>query len=839
MFITHKYSCSKLSAFRCLSALFLLALFFTSPIHAAPWSWDGATQGDFITALCSDAQGRVFVGTEDMGVWRYDPRTENGWTHFTTQDGLGDDNAYALAVDHQNRLWVGHLRSGVSVWNGAKWKNYDVLDGPLGERVFDIAICPTDGDVWIATNAGLSRYRVKSDAWSYYTRAEGLPSDQIQAVAFDKSGNIIVGTQCDGLALANAKDGYTKWRSVVGPDDLPTTPFGDGLPGNLINDVLVAQSGTIYVATTRGLAQSDDGGKSWSYVRGADYAAKVRDSMAGAPRRWQERPGAELAEDYITCLAEDASGRILIGHRQKPYEVFDVKSGVRVYDGMQDVNVALPQDYVTSILPRKDAPPLLGRYGSGVARSELAAKAGSGATSADMSTHVAANTANATEVQAALPSPAKAPGVEELQSMLKRVQGLKKPMQPGDGAYLGEDWRTWGDWVGRYGRRHTTLCAVETPDNARIAPGTVGAYYRVNGVIGPHHAEGDELRAYVPSGLVKTDWPKVLYNPVLGYRREAEWDDHGEAYPMSYEGPDVWVTVRVPEGPHRVTLYFFNKDGHQDNNRFRDYLLELKAWTPNLREAQAQPPLVQARVRDFWGPVYKQFIVQGPGKFYVRIAKNDSFNTILQSVMVDALISAGPSFDDLYRLMEAGGTRLSAESKRGVRMPLFDVNLLGEMGDVRYGGAPYTIPPSDLADTRTKDTFLLVKSANDLWTDLDRAYRVRDSYALQWPNRIFALRSASTIQDNEAVKSLQDNWRWRLKIWTPQQREEFKEVMARGFQARVAQIEFRKGKTVVTKPVGNRYFVASWEEPDEGMKALLDSMERKTQEREKQSTPEK
>jgi hypothetical protein len=37
---------------------------------------------------------------------------------------------------------------------------------------------------------------------------------QANAIAFDADGNIYVGTQCDGLAIAQAADNYTTWRVV-------------------------------------------------------------------------------------------------------------------------------------------------------------------------------------------------------------------------------------------------------------------------------------------------------------------------------------------------------------------------------------------------------------------------------------------------------------------------------------------------------------------------------------------------------------------------------------------------------------------------------------------------
>jgi ligand-binding sensor domain-containing protein len=122
----------------------------------------------FIVALIPDGLGGAWIGTEYEGVFHCD---SNGKvSQFTTKNGLGDNNGYALAIDKLGRLWVGHLHTGVSVFNGKDWKNYDVVDGPIGERIFDIKICPKDGDVWIATSAGITRYKINSDSWEHLTR---------------------------------------------------------------------------------------------------------------------------------------------------------------------------------------------------------------------------------------------------------------------------------------------------------------------------------------------------------------------------------------------------------------------------------------------------------------------------------------------------------------------------------------------------------------------------------------------------------------------------------------------------------------------------------------------
>ena len=321
-----------------------------------------------ITALAQQPNGMLWVATEDSGVWRYDPavaQPKDRWTQFTAKDGLADESAYALAVDQKGRVWAGTLNHGVSVWNGKQWKNFDVLDGPLGERVFDIAVCPTDGDVWIATNAGLTRYSMKGDSWSYITRADGLPSDQVQAIAFDKSGNIVLGTQCDGVALSQAADDYKTWRVVKGPGQMPLTASGAGLPSSLINDVLVARDGIIYAATTTGLAWSNDGGAKWAYVRGQDYADKVRGLYRGAPVGWREGVGAVLAEDYVSCLAQDEAGLLWVGHWKKGSEMIQMQSGPAGL-GIKEVSYRKESGFVKAMLPRDGGALLLARYDEGL-----------------------------------------------------------------------------------------------------------------------------------------------------------------------------------------------------------------------------------------------------------------------------------------------------------------------------------------------------------------------------------------------------------------------------------------------------------------------------------------
>jgi hypothetical protein len=152
----------------------------------------------------------------------------------------------------------------------------------------------------------------------------------------------------------------------------------------------------------------------------------------------------------------------------------------------------------------------------------------------------------------------------------------------------------------------------------------------------------------------RTDNPKCLQVPERfgGGRRQASWDDHGEAYPFDWEGPHLYLDLGVSEdlrdhpGMYVLSLYFMNKDGHKGNNRFRDYLITIKRMIGDDPAAEKPPGwekafdrlpvLAQARVHDFRGGVYKRFLIR-EGAYTIKIDKMGSYNTILSGVFVDKI----------------------------------------------------------------------------------------------------------------------------------------------------------------------------------------------------------
>ncbi len=290
---------------------------------------------------------------------------------------------------------------------------------------------------------------------------------------------------------------------------------------------------------------------------------------------------------------------------------------------------------------------------------------------------------------------------------------------------------------------------------------------QVNDFIGPNTPQYDVIRRWIH--WLKTDDRRVLYDPYTGARRQAEWDDHGEVYSINKDGPDVWYLLNIKkQGVYRLSMYFFNKDGHTGHNRHRDYMIKVypfqqpwlgfEKWPYFAREAERTarkvPPMAQSRVKDFWGGEYKTFVVNGPGLFAVKIGSNYSFNTIISSVMVDRMVGKPDRYDNV---------------------------------PVQWTYTPYSAQKlPEAKHFRTVEG----KAAFDAWTTLskqrDKLGSTKMEKEMEWQIfRMAAVSVAKGMDDGVAVDAeiqLVNHLMWKVKYWNDELRDDFKESMSASWQ---------------------------------------------------------
>jgi hypothetical protein len=195
-------------------------------------------------------------------------------------------------------------------------------------------------------------------------------------------------------------------------------------------------------------------------------------------------------------------------------------------------------------------------------------------------------------------------------------------------------------------------------------------------------------------------------------------------------------------GRQRVSLYFVNKDGHVPVCACRDFLIQVKQAS-DVFGKDTSSSLASARVCNFWGGTYKQFLITGPGTFCFNICRNNSLDTICSAVLIDRLTGPKTYVDD-------------------VSLPW--------LGHVNFN------PPTISADILTSAPNAIEQSLklrdvlDDQSNELSQA---------PWPESVMAYRAAAAARANE---TLLENWRWALRLWTPQDRSQFNQSVAQAWQ---------------------------------------------------------
>ncbi len=340
------------------------------------------------------------------------------------------------------------------------------------------------------------------------------------------------------IAIAGPGDNYTKWQSVTASDPVPAAQDGDGLASNLINSMTSMQppvgpagvGSLIFAGTPVGVAASARG--EWHFMHGKDW----QDHTAG-PYLAGHNNGAIPAEDWITAVQPDGM-RLWLGYRKSGVESIDLNRTGRWRP--RPMSNHPPRVLIRAILPLPGQAPLFAAY-DGTSGGLMTLDYVPGASGpVPPAKGPAANAAPPN-----LPAPVPAPTLDDAKVLGARLAKMTQQIAPGEAYYLADDWRTEGDWIGRYGSGYAKLCGIGQNGDQEypLQPG-----YEVNIEDGPHHEASAAGPVWYHTNET-TDDLRNLYDPTIGHRRDAEDNDLSydtKTYPESYDGPGLWVRVTGP-----------------------------------------------------------------------------------------------------------------------------------------------------------------------------------------------------------------------------------------------------------------------------------------------------
>jgi signal transduction histidine kinase/ligand-binding sensor domain-containing protein len=125
---------------------------------------DGLPKG-LVTALYSDRQGRLWIGSSLDGLSRIDDPTADHprFTRLTSTDGLASNNVRSISGDLIGNVYVGTARGVDRLGpDTTRIRHYSINDGLAGDFVAT-AVCDRSGAMWFGTPSGLSRLAPVAD----------------------------------------------------------------------------------------------------------------------------------------------------------------------------------------------------------------------------------------------------------------------------------------------------------------------------------------------------------------------------------------------------------------------------------------------------------------------------------------------------------------------------------------------------------------------------------------------------------------------------------------------------------------------------------------------------
>ena len=155
------------------------------------YKFDSSIVGD-ITAIVEDGDGRLWLGTSDDGIIGYDGR-------------LVSQKVTAMAYTSDGSLWVGSRQNGLTRLKNGKAHFYSSASDSLrstltNDHINDLAVDKV-GNLWVATDGGLSMYNLRQGIFSNYNKENRkLITNNITSLHYGSANRLLIGTS-DGLLV--------------------------------------------------------------------------------------------------------------------------------------------------------------------------------------------------------------------------------------------------------------------------------------------------------------------------------------------------------------------------------------------------------------------------------------------------------------------------------------------------------------------------------------------------------------------------------------------------------------------------------------------------------------
>ena len=296
---------------------------------------------DQVFSFAETGDGSLWIGTYQLLV-RYQ---NDSCAHFGAAEGLKIHRLQTLAVDRDDRLWIGGL-NGLQTWRDGNFTADAEEQTKIGEPIVMSLLIDRENNLWIGTQGG-GIMRVTEGVVTSFDSAAGLSSDNTVSQFEDRDGSIWICTEGGG-GLDEFYDGAIT----------PLTAR-EGLVDNNTWTVIEAADGAMWIGTNNGLSKfyhnkftnftmKDGLGDRYNWALGErrDRSIWIGSQIRGVSRmangRFQNFGAADgIPASIIRAIYEDRAGDLWIGTAEHGlvYWHADNKRILTVKDGLASNNV--------------------------------------------------------------------------------------------------------------------------------------------------------------------------------------------------------------------------------------------------------------------------------------------------------------------------------------------------------------------------------------------------------------------------------------------------------------------------------------------------------------------